>query len=119
MGEGLVADDLEDRHAREDKEEKRWKDLHERLRIQEERSEEREKLQMVRDEEFLRMRHEDELKDKYKTLFARYVRNSEGSKLNKEVADGLSPIPEEWLKEQPEILKNPALLELLQSYNER
>lgn len=119
MRKGLVSDDLEARHAREDKDEKRWKDLHERLRIQEERSEEREKLQMVRDEEFLRMRHEDELKDKYKTLFARYVRNSDGSKLNKEVADGLMPIPEEWLKEQPEILKNPALLQLLQSYNER
>ena len=114
---GLVSDDLEARHIRENKDEKRWNALHERLRIQEERSEEREKRQVLRDEEYMRLRHEDELKDQYRTLFARYVRNSFGK--NQEVADGLAPIPEAWLKEQPEIRKNPALAQMLGPYNER
>lgn len=65
----------------------------------------------------MRLRHEDELKDQYRTLFARYVRNSFGK--NQEVADGLAPIPEAWLKEQPEIRKNPALAQMLGPYNER
>jgi hypothetical protein len=47
------------------------------------------------------------------------VRNFQGNKLNQEVADGLAPIPEAWLREQPEILKNPALIGLLTPYNER
>ena len=116
---GLVSDDLEARHIKENKDEIRWNALHERLRISEERSEERERRQVLRDEEYMRLRHEDELKDQYRTLFSRYVRNSSGETLNREVADGLAPIPEAWLKEQPEIRKNPALMQLLEPYNER
>jgi hypothetical protein len=117
MRKGLVSDDLESRHIKEEKEEKRWTALDERLRLQEERSEEREKRQLLRDEEQARNRQEDEVKDKYRTLFARYVRNSSGSTLDQQVADGLAPIPEEWLNAQPEILKNPALAQLLDPYN--
>ena len=119
MRKGLVSDDLEARHLKEDKEEKRWAALDERLRIQETRSEAREKRELLRDEEQIRIRHEDEIKDTYKTLFARYVRNSTGTTLNLEVANGLSPIPDDWLAEQPEIRKNPALVQLLHPYNER
>jgi phosphopantetheine adenylyltransferase len=119
MRKGLASDDLEARHIKENKEEKRWNELYERLRIQEERSEERDRLQVLRDEEYVRMRHEDGLRDQYRTLFRRYVRNSAGNTLNPEVADGLAPIPEAWLREQPEILKNPALMQLLAPYNER
>jgi hypothetical protein len=115
----LASDELKERLIKEDRDEKRWSALHERLRIQEERGEEREKRQVLRDEEYVRMRYEDDLKDQYKTLFARYVRNFQGNKLNQEVADGLAPIPEAWLREQPEILKNPALIGLLTPYNER
>jgi hypothetical protein len=119
MRKGLASDDLEARHIKEDKDEKRWSALHERLRIQEVRSEEREKRQERRDEEHIRMRHEDDLKDQYKALFARFLRNSVGNKISQEVADGLAPIPKVWLKEQPEILKNPALEKLIAPYNER
>ncbi len=117
MRKGLVSDDLEARHIKEEKEEKRWAALDNRLRIQEERNEAREKQQLLRDEEQIRIRQEDEVKDKYKTLFARYVRNSSGSKLEKDVADGLAPIPQAWLNEQPEIRRNPALAQLLDPYN--
>jgi hypothetical protein len=119
MRKGLVSDDLEARHIKESKEEKRWAALDERLRIQEERSEEREKRELLRDEEQARMRHEDDLKDTYKTLFARYIRNSSEKKWNRDVADGLAPIPEAWLSAQPEIRKNPELVQLLEPYNER
>jgi hypothetical protein len=119
MRKGLVSDDLEARHIKENKEEKRWAALDERLRIQEERSEEREKRELLRDKAQARMRQEDDLKDKYRTLFARYIRNSSENKLNKDVADGLAPIPEAWLSIQPEIRKNPELALLLEPYNER
>ena len=119
MRKGLASDDLEARHIKENKEEKRWDALYERLRIQEERSEERDRRQVLRDEEYVRMRHEDGLKDQYRTLFRRYVRNSADYILNPEVADGLAPIPEAWLREQPEILKDPALLQLLAPYNQK
>ncbi|MDP4200548.1 MAG: hypothetical protein Q8922_08005 [Bacteroidota bacterium] len=117
MRKGLVSDDLEARHIKEEKEEKRWNALYERLRIQDERNEEREQRQLRRDEEQTRIRHEEELKDKYRTLFDRYLRNSSGDTLNRDVADGLAPIPDDWLNKQPEILKNPALLRLLDPYN--
>ena len=119
MRKGLVSEDLEARHVKDLKEDKRWSALHERLRLQEERSEEREKRQILRDDEYARMRREDDLKDQYKTLFARFLRNTIGNKVNQEVADGLASLPEEWLKVQPEIMKNPALLPLLKSYHER
>jgi hypothetical protein len=119
MRKGLVSDDLEARHLKEDKEEKRWAALDNRLRIQEERSEERERRQLLRDEEQARNRQADEVRDKYRTLFARYVRNSTGTTLNLQVADGLAPIPDDWLNAQPEILKNPALAPLLEPYNAR
>ncbi len=119
MRKGLVSDDLEARHIKENKEEKRWAALDERLRIQEERSDERERRELLRDEERARIRQEDEVRDKYRTLFARYVRNSSENKMNQDVADGLAPIPEEWLNGQPEIRKNPALAQLLEPYNER
>ncbi|HET6402370.1 MAG TPA: hypothetical protein VFH95_13370 [Candidatus Kapabacteria bacterium] len=119
MRKGLVSDDLEARHIKENKEAKRWAVLDERLRIQEARSEEREKRQIQRDEEQVRLRQEDEVKDKYETLFARYMRHSAGNKLLQDVADGLEPIPEDWLLEQPELRKNPALAQLLKPYNKR
>ncbi|MFI5200798.1 MAG: hypothetical protein ACHQNE_00240 [Candidatus Kapaibacterium sp.] len=125
MRKGLVSDDLEARHIKEHKEEKRWAALDERLRIQEERSELREKRQTLRDEEQDRLRLEDKVKDTYKTLFARYVRNASESNgsivgdAGHAVADGLAPIPKEWLNAQPEIRKNPALAQLLEPYNER
>ncbi len=55
MRKGLVSDDLEARHLREDKDEKRWKELYEHLRILEERNEEREKRQILRNEEYIRI----------------------------------------------------------------
>jgi hypothetical protein len=116
---GLVSDDLESRHIKEEREERRWAALDERLRIQEERNEEREKRQIIRDEQLVRLRHDDEVKDKYRTLLERYVRNSTGNGLNQEVADGLAPLPEDWLKKQPEILKDRALMQMLKPYNER
>jgi hypothetical protein len=119
MRKGLVSDDLEARHIKENKEEKRWAALDERLRIQEERSDEREKRELLRDEAHVRMRQEDDLKDQYRTLFARYVRNSSENKWNQDVADGLMPIPKVWLLAQPEIRKNPELAQLLEPYNER
>ncbi len=119
MRKGLVSDDLEARHTKEDKDEKRWAALHERLRLQEERSDEREKRQLLREEEYMRMREEDNLKDRYRILFARYIRNSAGNGVDKDVADGLAPLPEAWLIEQPEIQKNPSLLPLLTQINER
>jgi hypothetical protein len=117
MRKGLVSDDLTARHIKEEKEEKRWAALDNRLRIQEERSEEREARQRLRDEEQIRMHYQDDLKETYRTLFARYIRNSNGSKLEKEVADGFAPIPQAWLNAQPEIRKNPALAQLLDPYN--
>jgi len=119
MRKGLASDDLEARHIKEEKDEKRWNALYERLRIQEERNEERERRREKRDEEYVRMRHDDKLKDQYQTLFARFLRNSVGHSMNQKVADGLAPIPQDWLKEQPEILKNPALAQLLAPFNER
>jgi hypothetical protein len=119
MRKGLVSDDLEARHIKEDKEAKRWAALDERLRIQEEQSEERDKRQLLRDEEQVRLRQEDLVKDKYKILFDRYVRNASETNAGHAVADGLAPIPKEWLQEQPEIRKNPALAQLLEPYNER
>ncbi len=118
MRKGLASDDLEARHIKETKDEKRWEALHERLRIQEERSEERDRQQLLRDKEYVRMRNEDEIKDQYKVLFSRYIRNSQHA-ASREVADGLAPIPEAWLKIQPEILKNPTLMVSIQQYNER
>jgi hypothetical protein len=117
MRKGLVSDDLEARHIKEIKEEKRWANLDNRLRIQEEQSKEREKRELLRDEEQARLRQEDEVRDQYKTLFARYVRNSSGTTLNQQVADGLAPLPEDWLNAQPEIQKNPALAKWLEPYN--
>ncbi len=119
MRKGLASDDLEARHIKENKEAKRWAALDERLRIQEDRSQEREKRQIQRDEEQVRLRQEDEVKDKYKTLLARYMRHSSGSRLHQDVADGLEPIPEDWLLEQPELRKDPALAHLLEPYNVR
>ena len=119
MRKGLVSDDLEARHTKEDKDEKRWSALHERLRLQEERSDEREQRQLMREKEYMRMREEDDLKDRYRILFARYIRNSTGNSLDKEVADGLAPLPEAWLIQQPEILRDPSLLPLLIQLNER
>lgn len=119
MRKGLVSDDLEARHTKEDKDEKRWSALYERLRLQEERSDEREKRQLIHEQEHKRMHEEDDLKDRYQILFARFIRNSTGNRLDKEVADGLAPLPEAWLIKQPEILKNPSLLPLLIQINER
>ena len=119
MRKGLASDDLEARHKKEDKDEKRWNALYEHLRVQEERSEERDRLQVLRDEEYVRMRNEDDLKNQYHIFFVRYLRNSADTELHQKVADGLAPIPENWLKEQPEILKNPALMQSIKLYNER
>ncbi len=119
MRKGLASDDLEARHIKEDKEEKRWDVLYEHLRQQEERSDERDRQQLLRDEEYLRMRNEDSLKNQYHIFFVRYLRNSTGTALHQQVADGLAPIPEEWLKTQPEMLKNPALMQLIKQFNER
>jgi len=93
--------------------------LHERLRIQEEHSDEQDRQQLLRDEDLIRMRKNDELKDRYKTLFDRYLRNSQGEQTSQAVADGLISIPETWLAEQPEIQKDPGLMESLKPYNKR
>jgi hypothetical protein len=119
MRKGLVSDDLEARHIKENKEEKRWAALGERLRIQEERSEQREQRQLQREEEQVRLRQEDEVRDKYKTLFARYVRHASENKWSSDVADGIAPLPQEWLQSQPEIRKNPSLIQWLETYNIR
>jgi hypothetical protein len=39
--------------------------------------------------------------------------------LSEDVADGLAPIPHDWLILQPEIIRDPNLLELLEPFNER
>ncbi len=114
-----VSDDLKARLAKEKSDEERWDALHERLRIQEERNDEQDRQQVLRDEESLRMRNEDALKDQYKVLFARYLKNSPDEKLSHEVSDGLAPIPDAWLAEQPEIVKNPELMELLKPLNQK
>jgi hypothetical protein len=119
MRKGLASDDLEARNIKESKDEKRWAALHERLRIQEERSEERDRQQVLRDKEYVRMRNENEIKEQYKVLFSRYIRNAQDNGLSRKVADGLASIPDVWLREQPEILKNPALMLSIQQYNER
>ena len=113
----LASDDLKARLAKEKSDEERWDALHERLRIQEERNDEQDRQQVLRDEESLRLRNEDDLKDQYKVLFARYLKNSPDEKLSHEVSDGLAPIPEAWLAEQPEIAKNPELMESLKPLN--
>ncbi|MDP4218941.1 MAG: hypothetical protein Q8896_00745, partial [Bacteroidota bacterium] len=115
----IASDELQARIDKDTKDEIRWNALYERLRIQEERSEEREQRQILRDEEFVKMRTEDRLKDQYKTLFARFIRNSSDAILNNQVADGTAPIPQEWLRAQPEIIKNPSLEDLLATYNQR
>ncbi len=117
MRKGLVSDDLEARHIKEGKEEKRWEALDRRLRIQEERNEEREQRQILREKEQIQMRREDKVKDTYRTLFARYIRNASGNKLSQDVADGLAPIPQDWLVMQPEIIKDPEVLKYLNAYN--
>lgn len=113
----LASDDLKVRLAKEKSDEERWDALHERLRIQEERNDEQDRQQVLRDEESLRLRNEDNLKDQYKVLFARYLKNSPDEKLSHEVSDGLAPIPDSWLAEQPEIAKNPELMEQLKPLN--
>jgi hypothetical protein len=119
MRKGLASDDLEARHVKESKEEKRWTALYERLRIQDVRAEEREQREIRRDQEQLRMRREDEVKDIYRTLFARYIRNNSNTPHSQEVADGLAPIPLDWLEAQPELQKDPSLLLLLVPFNQR
>jgi len=119
MRKGLASDDLESRNIKDQKDEKRWQELHDRLRITEERSIERDRKQTLRDEEYVRMRYEDGLKEQYRILFERYVHNPAENPLSRQVADGLAPIPQEWLQKQPEILKNPALLQLIAPNNER
>lgn len=113
----LASDDLKARLAKEKSDEERWDALHERLRIQEERNDEQDRQQLLRDEETVRLRNESDLKDQYKVLFARYLKNSADEKLSHEVSDGLAPIPDAWLAEQPEIAKNPELIELLKPLN--
>lgn len=113
----LASDDLKARLAKEKSDEERWDALHERLRIQEERNDEQDRQQVLRDEESLRLRNEADLKDQYKVLFARYLKNSPDEKLSHEVSDGLAPIPDSWLAEQPEIVKNPELMDLLKPLN--
>lgn len=119
MRKGLASDDLEARHIKESKEEKRWEALYERLRLQEERSDERERRQVLRYEELLRLRHEDDIKDQYHTLLDRYVRITTDATSNRNIANGLASIPDNWLKAQPEVLKNPGLMALLQPLNKR
>lgn len=119
MRKGLASDDLESRHIKEAKEEKRWDALYERLRVQDQRSEEREQRHIRFEEEQQRMHHEDGVKDTYRILFERFVRNATENPLYLDVANGLSPIPLEWLQDQPEIRKNPALLQSLIPHNER
>ncbi|HEY6171283.1 MAG TPA: hypothetical protein VIX80_03390 [Candidatus Kapabacteria bacterium] len=111
--------DLNTQIAKQAKEDERWDMLHERLRIQEERNDEQDRQQLLRDGELIRMRKEDQLKDHYKTLFDRYLRNSQGEETSQAVADGLISIPEIWLTEQPEIQKDPGLMESLKPYNKR
>lgn len=113
----FASDALKARLAKEKSDEERWDALHERLRIQEERNDEQDRQQVLRDEESLRLRNEDDLKDQYKVLFARYLKNSPDEKLSHEVSDGLAPIPDAWLAEQPEIVKNPELMESLKPLN--
>ena len=115
----IASDELQARQDKDTKDELRWKALHERLSKEEERNEQREERQILRDKEYFRLRYEDGLKDQYQTLFGRYIRNTPSQKSNQGVADGLEPIPDSWLKEQPEIIKNPILFDLFKQFNER
>jgi hypothetical protein len=119
MRKGLASDDLEARHVKESKEEKRWTALYERLHIQDMRAEEREQRDVRRDQEQIRMRREDDVKDTYRSLFARYIRNNSNTTQGRAVADGLAPIPTDWLEAQPELQKDPSLLLLLVAFNQR
>ena len=110
---------LKAQQNKNDIEDERWNILHDRLRIQEEKGEERDRNQLQRDDELRQMRKDDRLRDQYHTLLARYIRQAASKGLISEVADGLAPIPDAWLHEQPEIRKAPALMLALIPHNER
>jgi hypothetical protein len=119
MRKGLVSDDLEARHIKERREEKRWVALDERLRVQEQLNADRDTRQRTREEENINRRREDDARYKYRILFERYIRNFLDTPLGKDVANGMAPIPEEWLLAQPELVKDPELLTMLRTHNER
>ena len=105
----------------------RWNNLYDRLRIQEERGDKRDEEQQLRDsqqqqrdDEFRQMRHEDQLRNQYKTLYQRFQRHAARNQtMTPEIEDGLAPIPEEWLQQQPECAKTPQLFESLRQLNLR
>lgn len=119
MRKGLVSDDLEARHVKEHRDEKRWAALDERLRVQEQLNAEREIRQRAREQEEITLRREDNARYKYRILFERFIRNFSDSPLGKDVANGVAPIPDEWLLAQPELVKDPELLSMLRTHNER
>ena len=119
----LATSVLTAQQVKSDSDDDRWKELHDRLKIQESRSEARDRASRIKDDMQRLMRSEDrladQLRDQYRTLLDRYIRQATAKGLSDDVADGIAPIPKEWLLLQPEIVKDPTLLKLLAPHNER
>jgi hypothetical protein len=113
-------DGVEARTAKDKIDEDHWETLDMRLQTQEKQNKERDEQQIVRDEEVAKLRADDLLKDQYKALLERHIRNAPAAhEVNQSVADGIAPIPEEWLRQQPEILKDPGLMQQIAELNSR
>jgi hypothetical protein len=119
----LATNVLAAQQVKSDSDDGRWNELHDRLKIQEARLEARDRASRLSDDMQRLNRKEDrladQLRDTYRTLLDRYIRQAAAKGWSEEVADGLSPIPESWLLLQPEIKKDPSLLDLLSTHNER
>jgi hypothetical protein len=119
LASGVLAASQEKSEA----DDERWSELHDRLKVQEAKTEARDRAlihsnnlqQLMRKEDQLT----DQLRDHYRTLLERYIRQAARKGLPDDVADGLAPIPHGWLLLQPEIIRDPTLLELLEPFNER
>jgi cell division protein FtsL len=119
LASGVLAASQEKSEA----DDERWSELHDRLKVQEAKTEARDRALRLTDDMQRLMRKEDQLqntlRDHYRTLLERYIRQAEKKGLPEDVADGFAPIPHGWLLQQPEIIRDPTLLEQLEPFNER
>lgn len=115
-----ATDSVDAREAKDKSDEEHWETLDLRLQAQERRNNERDEQQIVRDEEIATLRKDDLLKEQYKALLERHIRNAPGeATVNQAVADGIAPIPDGWLRQQPEIQKEPGLMQRMATLNSR
>jgi hypothetical protein len=119
LASGVLAASQEKSEA----DDERWSELHDRLKVQEAKTEARDRALRLTDDMQRLMRKEDQLqnqlRDQYRTLIERYIRQAEKKGLPDDVADGFAPIPYGWLLLQPEIIRDPTLIELLEPFNQR